>query len=139
MSIRTAPLTILSSVALMLLASGCMSARPAHAAPGIATSAKIAPPLAAAARQLQAGVTRFLSSGTARSDADGRLQVYVYVEQPSSPAVLAALTTHGLHAAVASPPLQLIEGWASPQDLDRIAALPGVLRITLPRYAQPHR
>ena len=74
MPYRTAQLAILSSAVLVLFASGCMSARPAHAAPSIATSAKIAAPLAAAARQLQTGAIRNPYSGTARSDADGSLR-----------------------------------------------------------------
>lgn len=127
-------LTVLGSVA---LAGACAGAvRPNQAALLAGGASGISPSLAAAARQLESGVDPgAFAQGRVRADSRGRLQVYVYVE-PFTSAVLAALKTHGLEDAVSSPALRVVQGWVAPANLDGIAALPFVVRITPPQYAQ---
>lgn len=112
-----------------ILAAGCQAtvATPAADAPQ-----KIAPAVAAALSHMQAGLP--LDPHEARSDADGRLQVYVYVTDISAASVQ-ALAASGLKDAVPSPSLGLVQGWIAPKDVSALAALPVVTRITLPRYA----
>ncbi len=127
----TIPKTLLLAyaVALGLLVSACgMSPATADApAPG-----KIAPAVMAAVSRLEAG--QALDGHMARSDAQGRLEVYVHVTDMSMSA-LGQLTSQGLALAVASPALSLIQGWIAPGDVSRLASLSVVTRITLPQYA----
>ncbi|MGA9854373.1 MAG: hypothetical protein WBR29_03730 [Gammaproteobacteria bacterium] len=74
-------------------------------------------------------------SGLIHADSQGRLQVYVYVSD-FSPDSMAALTSHGLADAMPSPSLHLVQGWVKPQDIDGLASLAFVTRITPPHYAQ---
>ncbi|MGA9851782.1 MAG: hypothetical protein WBR15_02495 [Gammaproteobacteria bacterium] len=101
----------------------------------MATSTKIAPTLAAAARQLYASTAAAPLTGLVRSDSKGRIQVYVYVTNTSLN-VISELGAHKLQDVVISPTMQIAEGWVKPQDLDSLAALPFVIRITPPRYAR---
>lgn len=96
------------------------------------SSPKIAPAVAAALSRLETGLP--LDPHEARSDADGRLQVYVYVTDISAGSVQ-ALAASGLKDAMPSPPLGLVQGWIAPKDVSALVALPVVVRITLPRYA----
>lgn len=98
------------------------------------SSAKIAPDVAAAAQAMLAG--RDITP-PARSNVAGRLQVYIYVATVSD-ATVADLGTHGLSDMVPSVSMSIVEGWARPQDLDTLAALSFVTRITLPHYARPY-
>jgi hypothetical protein len=99
-------------------------------------SSKLSPRLQAAAQQLMAGRSPMeFQSGLVRADSQGRLQVYVYIDD-FAPANLSALITHGLVDAMPSPSLLLVQGWVKPQDLDVIASLAFVSRITPPHYAQ---
>lgn len=92
---------------------------------------KIDPELAAVADGLTHGMPV-----TARTDTNGRLQVYVYVSDTSS-ATLAQVAAAGLADSQPSPGMDVIQGWVSPKDLAAMAELTCVRRITLPRYAAP--
>lgn len=111
------------------LVTGCQS----DAATPAGGAQKIAPDVTAALSQLEAG--RALDPHAARSDAAGRLEVYVYVTDVAAMTVQ-SLAASGLEDAVASPPLGLVQGWIAPKDIATLAASPLVIRITLPRYAR---
>lgn len=125
----------LSLALILLLATGCAT-KHTDSPTGIATSTKIAPILASAARQLQAKTAATPFNGLVRSDAEGRLEIYVFVDSVS-PAVVTALRARGLENSLASPSMRIVQGWAKPQSLDSLAALPFVIRITPPHYAHP--
>lgn len=120
-------------VLLCLFAVACSDSR----SQAVETSAggKLAPAVSAALARLQAG--RALDGRTARSDAAGRLQVYVYVTD-TSPDVVAHLTALGLGDPEPVPSMGLVQGWMAPKDLGALMASPLVIRITLPRYAEHH-
>ena len=118
-----------------LLAVACSDGRSQPAPAGTATGGKLAPAVSAALAQLEAG--RALDGRTARSDAAGRLQVYVYVTD-TSPEEVARLAALGLADTEPAPSMGLIQGWIAPKDVGALAALPVVIRITLPRYAVHH-
>ena len=120
-------------VLLATLAAACSPATPGGPSAGV--SDKVAPAVTRAASQLEAGQP--LDGRLARSDAEGRLQVYVYV-MDTSPESLAALSARGLKNAVPSPSMGLVQGWIAPQDVGALAALTVVTRITLPHYAEHH-
>ena len=94
-------------------------------------SAKINPQVATAAKALEEG-----TATTAHTDAQGRLQVYVYVTD-TTPKTLERLGQAGLAGPQASAEMGVVQGWVAPQDLDGLAGLPCVKTITLPRYASP--
>ena len=98
-------------------------------------SSKIAQTLLNAAQQLRCGVS-LPANGPVRSDAQGRLQVYVHVSS-TTPEAVAALASHGLQDAAVSPEMNIVQGWVSPANLVNLAALSFVTRITPPRYAHP--
>jgi hypothetical protein len=95
---------------------------------------KIAEPVSLAAARLES--SQPLDDHLARADAEGRLEIYVYLtggsEDPTS-----VLASNGLEGIVFKKTLGLAQGWARPTDLKRLAALPIVKRITLPQYAIP--
>ena len=97
-------------------------------------SGKITPAVTRAAEKLEAGQP--LDTHTARSDADGRLEVYVRVTSTAAEN-LDALAAHGLKDGRASSGMDVVQGWVNPHDLQALAALACVLRITLPQYALP--
>ncbi|HEX4300895.1 MAG TPA: hypothetical protein VH327_08500 [Gammaproteobacteria bacterium] len=105
---------------------GCSAADPA-------IQAKISPAVATAEQELEKSDT--LNPG-ARTDSQGRLQVYVYVTDTSA-GTLARLTQAGLVGASASADMGLVQGWIAAHDLTGLARLPCVKIITLPRYAVP--
>lgn len=133
-SIAAAPVLCLLML-LCLPVAACSDSRSQTAPAGIATSGKLAPAVSAALAQLEAG--RALDGRTARSDTAGRLQVYVYLTD-TSPEEVARLATLGLADPEAVPSMGLVQGWIAPKDVGTLAALPVVIRITLPRYAVPH-
>lgn len=92
---------------------------------------KINPKVMAAAQALIQG-----ASTSARTDAQGRLQVYVYVTDFTS-GTLGRLEQAGLADIQSSPEMALVQGWIAPSDLNTLAALDCVKAITLPRYASP--
>jgi hypothetical protein len=98
---------------------------------------KISPLLETAAQQLMQGKSsKEFHSGLVRADDQGRLQVYIYVSS-FSPKNLATLSVRGLVNAKPSPSLHLVQGWLRPRDLESMAGLTFVIRITPPRYAYP--
>lgn len=105
------------------------------AAADASASGKIAPAVTTAVSRLETGQP--LDGHTARSDPQGRLEVYVHMTDMSAHA-LEALATQGLKHMTASPAMGLVQGWIAPQDVSALAALSVVIRITLPQYAN-HR
>lgn len=100
-------------------------------------TAKIAPALAAVAAKLEAGADpKSYAQGMVRADAQGRLQVYVHLNEITADE-LAALKAHGLINIVPSPALHVVQGWVKPENLTALAALPFVIRITPPSYGHP--
>lgn len=118
-----------------MFAAGCASTKPSPVTADSAAAAKIAPILQAAAQQLQNGAA-LPAHGPVRSDAQGRVQIYVFVSN-NSPDTVAALVSNGLQETLVSPELKVVQGWVRPQDLTRLAALPFVMRIAPPQYARP--
>lgn len=101
------------------------------------TAAKIAPSLAAVAAKLEAGADpQSYARGMVRADAQGRLQVYVHMNEITADK-LAALKEHGLLNIVPSPALHVVQGWVKPEDIVGLAGLPFVIRITPPSYGHP--
>jgi hypothetical protein len=111
----------------------CSAAGTAAPAADQASQAKISPAVAAATQELETGSP--LDRG-ARADAQGRLQVYVYVTDASS-GTLTRLTQAGLTDMSGSADMGLVQGWIATHDLAALAGLPCVKNITLPRYAVP--
>ena len=132
-TLELAGLAGLALAALWLAA--CTAAPAVMSAHDTGVSAKISPVLMQAVRQLQRGAS-LPANGPVRSDAQGRIQVYIHVNDTSA-AALTALAGHGLQDTVVSPEMHLIQGWASPSDLAKLAALPFVIRITPPAYGKP--
>jgi len=122
----------LSLISELLLA--CSSAGTASPTADPSSQAKISPAVAAAAQELEKD--RPLDR-SARTDAQGRLQVYVYVTDTSSD-TLSRLTQAGLAGISASADMEVVQGWIATHDLAALAALPCVQAIALPRYAVPH-
>ncbi len=120
----------------VLLAAGCAGNVHAGDTASIATSIKISPLLAVAARELQSGAGANPLNGLVRSDARGRIQVYVYVDDTSAGAV-STLGANGLQNMLVNPAMHIAQGWVKPQNLDKLAALSFVTRITPPHYARP--
>ncbi|MFI4921075.1 MAG: hypothetical protein ACHQAZ_05500 [Gammaproteobacteria bacterium] len=116
------------ALTLSLLVSAC-GAAPATA--GVPISAKIAPAVSDAISRLESGQP--LEGRVARTDSDGRLEVYVHMTNMSADS-LAALAAHGLKRPTPSPAMGLVQGWIAPQDVTALAALTVVSRITLPQY-----
>jgi hypothetical protein len=110
---------------------GCSAAGHSIARP--AAQAKISPAVIAAAQELEKGETL---DREARADAQGRLQVYVYVTDTFA-TTLAQLTQAGLTDMNARADMGLVQGWVATHDLTGLAGLPCVKSITLPRYAVP--
>ena len=124
------PVPLLAS--LLGLALGFLSACQAAApSPTPSAAAKIDPPLVAAVQALDQG-----GSAGARTDARGRLLIYVYVTD-TGPATLDSVARAGLAEMRTSPEMPLVQGWAYPRDLAALAALPCVKKITLPLYGVP--
>jgi len=119
---------------LLCLMSGMMMAcNAAGTAPSAAAQAKLAPAVTLARQALEKGET---PNHGARADAQGRLQVYIYVTDTSA-ATLAQLMQHGLADMSPSAEMGIVQGWIAMRDLDALAALTCVKIITLPRYAIP--
>jgi hypothetical protein len=119
------------ALAVVILASACSQAISGVPTAGI--SDKVAAAVTRAASRLEAG--QALDGQEARSDAEGRLEVYVHVTDTSADS-LAKLEATGLKNAVPSPAMGLVQGWIAPRDISALAALTVVTRITLPQYAR---
>ncbi|MGH8282716.1 MAG: hypothetical protein ACRESE_02600 [Gammaproteobacteria bacterium] len=120
----------------VFLSAGCTGDRQVDSPGSVAATAKIAPILANAARQLGTGNGQAQLDGPVRSDSQGRIQVYIYVVTTSAE-VVSTLKAQGLQNVVVSPAMQIVQGWVKPKDLDKLATLPFVTRITPPTYAYP--
>lgn len=139
LSIHTAwPRGLTLSIALFGLAACAQSApaQPDTVLTTAPTASKVSPILKTVAQQLISGgsPSKFYS-GLVHADSRGRMQVYVYVND-FSPGNLDALAAHGLVDAMPSPSLHLAQGWVKPQDLEGLASLAFVTRVTPPHYAQ---
>jgi hypothetical protein len=120
----------------VMLIAGCVSSAHSDSTTS-ASKAKISPELADAARQLESGDNATPLRGVVRSDNQGRIQVYVYVVDTSTESVK-MLAAHGLQQVLVSSPMHIVQGWIMPQNLEKLAALPFVSRITPPHYGFPH-
>jgi len=120
-------------VCLYLMSGSLMACNTASTASPPSTQVKIAPAVAAAKLELGQGQP---PSHGARTDAQGRLQVYVYVTDASA-VTLTQLAQAGLADARPSSEMGIVQGWIAMRDLDALAALPCVKIIALPRYALP--
>ena len=118
-------------LASLCLSFGLLAACRAGTPPADATSAKIAPQVTLAAQAVLRGTPT-----SARTDAQERLQVYVYVTD-LAPDTLDRLGRAGLVDSRGSPEMGVVQGWLAPRDLGRLAALDCVKTITLPRYVSP--
>lgn len=127
-------LTTLRSLACLGLALALLAGCQSTAATPSAQAGKIAPEVTAALSRLESG--QALDPRQARGDAEGRLEVYVYVTE-SSDATVQTLAAAGLKRPTPSP-MDLVQGWIAPQDIDALASAAAVIRITLPRYASHH-
>ena len=116
--------------------AACGATPPVMTVHDAGASIKISPVLLHAAQQLQRGDS-LPANGPVRSDAQGRIQIYVHVND-TSPAVVTVLAGNGLQDTVVSPEMRIIQGWVNPSDLAKLAALPFVTYITPPTYAKPH-
>ena len=115
--------------------AACSATPPVTSVHDATASAKISPVLLQAAQQLQGG-GGLPPNGPVRSDAQGRIQIYIHVNDTSA-TVVAALAGHGLQDSVVSPEMHIIQGWVNPSNLAMLAALPFVTYITPPIYAKP--
>lgn len=120
---------------MMLWAAACSATSPLVPARDAAPSGKISPALLNAVRQSQGGVN-LPANGSVRSDAQGRIQIYVYVTNTSADTI-SALASHGLKNMEPSATMNVVQGWISPSAMVTLAALPSVIRITPPRHAIP--
>lgn len=75
-----------------------------------------------------------LSDPLRRSTADGRIQVYVYVEDVTQD-MQDMLTAHGMTVELAVQKMKVIQGWLPSEAIDAVASLDGVTAVTLPCYA----
>lgn len=100
-------------------------------------SAKIAPALAAMARRIRAttegSAASSLSTALVHVDAAGEIQAYVHVAR-LGPDIERALRNAGARIERASTPLGVYQVWATPEAIERMAALGEVIRITPPTY-----
>lgn len=109
---------------------------PAAAASATAASSRIAPVLYAAARALREGADPAqYARGVVRADAQGRLQVYVQVDNVT-PSLVTALEQAGLQQAEAVPAMRIVQGWVAPDRMEALALVPGVAGIVPPRNAR---
>lgn len=115
--------------------AACGATPPVPTVHDAGASAKISPVLVRAAQQLQRGYS-LPANGPVRSDAQGRIQVYVHVSDTSA-TVVAALAGHGLQDTVLSPEMHIIQGWITPSDMMSLATLPFVTYISPPTYGKP--
>jgi len=73
----------------------------------------------------------------ARITPQGLVQVYTHVEEVT-PALEEALAAAGLQVELSRADMRLVQGWVDYRALDAIAAVPGVLSLSLPTYGMPN-
>ncbi len=108
---------------------------------------KISAPLRwSLARFERSGITRenavtrnvtALANPLVRIKPDGRIQLYVHLSSFGE-AQLNALRTMEVEIEIANEDLAIVQGWASFDRIEGIAALPFVTRVTPPSYGRPH-
>ena len=139
--------------AVPLLASAAMTPVGAPGAPSAAVLAKLSPHIAhiaavAGTREARAMQTRALAAQAqpngpaplaARFNASGQVQVYLHYDPRRGAPTVAALQSLGATRVLDSAPLSVVQAWVAPSALYAIAALPQVLRVTIPRYAVVRR
>ncbi|HEX5313785.1 MAG TPA: hypothetical protein VFX38_02620 [Gammaproteobacteria bacterium] len=115
------------------------SARNAASADAAAEN-KIAPMLLAVANRVRATANgteaAALSDSRVHVSRRREIEIYVHVREVTPP-MKAALAGAGARDIRASAPLRTYQAWASPVAIERVAKLPGVLRISAPAYAFP--
>ena len=146
----------LALAAVPLLASAAMAptvAPSAPSAPSAAILTKLAPRIAhiaavagtleARAMQTRALAAQAQPSGpsplAARFNASGQVQVYLHYDPRRGAPTVATLQSLGATRVLDSAPLGVVQAWVPPSALYSIAALPQVLRVTIPRYAVVRR
>ncbi len=139
--------------ALPLLASAAMAPTTAPTAPVPAVAAKLSPQIAHIAAtvgtseghtlQTRALAAQQLPYGpsplAARFNSNGQVQVYLHYDAQQGAPAPATLQALGATRILTSPELGVVQAWVPASALYRIAALPQVARVTIPRYAVPAR
>lgn len=107
---------------------------------------KISPQLSSVVRQMQEmGVTRNnvaemdtqeFSTSTVKVNETGSVQVYIYVDHVSD-GNIAVLEEQGVEIEIVNRKHAIIQGWTPVFNLEDIAALDFVVRITPPDYGEP--
>jgi len=90
------------------------------------------PPSALAQRGDVAQMMR-VAPGFARSDVQGRIEVYITLEEVTE-STLAALRNAGVEIEIYDPAQRLVQGWILPARLQEVADLPVVRFVDLPNY-----
>ncbi|MHB8570451.1 MAG: hypothetical protein ACYC97_09685, partial [Metallibacterium sp.] len=75
----------------------------------------------------------------ARFNSSGQVQVYLHYDAQQGAPAPATLQALGATRILTSPELGVVQAWVPSSALYRIAALPQVARVTIPRYAVPAR
>ena len=75
----------------------------------------------------------------ARWNAAGQVQVYLHYDRNGNPPDRAELAALGASGILNSPALGVVQAWIPADKLESAAALTGVARVTVPRYALVHR
>ncbi|HYW76897.1 MAG TPA: hypothetical protein VFA48_09765 [Gammaproteobacteria bacterium] len=92
------------------------------------------------AKQVQAApdgsAAKALSNRRIHVNAQGRIQVYIYVKQVDA-AMETRLNQAGARVERAVSTMKVYQAWAGPDALIRISRLPDVVRITPPAYGFP--
>ena len=109
-------------------------------APAKPASAKLSPELVAVSRRIRsapdATAARALSNKRVHVNAQGQIQVYIYVKQVSA-AMETRLNQAGARVERGVSTMKVYQAWAGPDALVRISKLPDVVRITPPAYGFP--
>ncbi len=112
--------------------------------PGVAAPLKGHPKVASRATQM-AGIVSALAQrgdaaqvapvvpGFARSDAQGRIEVYITLEEVTESSLL-ALRNAGVEIEIYDPSQRLVQGWVLPAQLNAVGDLPVVRFVDLPSY-----
>lgn len=96
-------------------------------------AAQVASALSQAQADQRAYPTR-LMAGIARFDDQGRLEVYITVEEVTEKGALTTLRNAGVEIEIYDASQRLVQGWVSSAQLQAVADLPGVRFIDLPNY-----
>ena len=154
MNIKSARISclIVLAFALALPAGACFASATSPGTPAPAVSRKLDARLAtiahAAAEQrlaplmgaaLDRELTRSNSPLEARWNAAGQVQVYLHYDSYRIPPSRTQLRALGASGVVTSPALGVVQAWVPATQLDAVAALPQVARVTVPRYAYVKR